>query len=107
MLQSVLPAYDGPTTVVPAPTSAERLEERDGIEAKSVVLKQLSDALDIIGAHAPERIATIGGDCGVSMAPFSALISRSSLLIHYGKTAPRSWNAFEEPVFRGSRFIST
>jgi arginase len=52
------------------------LEERDGIEAKAVVLQQLRSALAIISEHEPARITTLGGECSVSMAPFSYLINR-------------------------------
>jgi arginase len=52
------------------------LEERDGVEAKTAVLRQLDAALSIIREHDPARITTLGGDCGVSMAPFSALIEK-------------------------------
>ena len=51
------------------------LEERDGIEAKGVVLQQLRSALAIIQEHEPARITTVGGECSVSMAPFSYLIN--------------------------------
>ena len=76
VLQAVLPEHDGPTAVVPVATGDEDLDERDGIEAKTAVLAQLGSALDLIREHAPERITTLGGDCGVSLAPFSALIDR-------------------------------
>jgi arginase len=76
VLQAVLPEHDGPTVTVPVPLGDEGLEERDGIEAKSAVLDQLDRALAIIRAHDPERITTLGGDCGVSLAPFSALVER-------------------------------
>ena len=52
------------------------LEERDGIEAKAVVLEQLRGALAILPEHDPDRITTLGGECSVSMAPFSHLISK-------------------------------
>jgi arginase len=51
------------------------LEERDGIEAKAVVLQQLRSALAIISEQEPARITTVGGGCSVSMAPFSYLIN--------------------------------
>jgi arginase len=51
------------------------LQERDGIEAKAVVLQQLRSALAIISEHEPARITTVGGECSVSMAPFSYLIN--------------------------------
>lgn len=76
VLEAVLPGHDGPTAVVPVDLDNSGLEERDGIEAKAAVLDQLDAALAIIRDHSPERITTLGGDCGVSMAPFSALIDK-------------------------------
>jgi arginase len=76
VLQAVLPEHDGPTAVVPVEMGDAGLEERDGIEAKTVVLEQLRAALDLIQEHDPSRISTLGGECSVSMAPFSYLISK-------------------------------
>ena len=76
VLQAVLPEHDGPTAVVPVEMGDAGLEERDGIEAKTVVLQQLRTALAIIRAHHPARITTLGGECSVSMAPFSYLIDK-------------------------------
>lgn len=76
VLQAVLPEHDGPTAEVPVELGGVDLEERDGIEAKSVVLRQLHSAIKIIREYDPARITTIGGDCAVSMAPFAHLIDR-------------------------------
>jgi arginase len=76
VLQAVLPEHDGPTAVVPVEMGDIGLEERDGIEAKAVVLQQLRSALAIISEHEPARITTVGGECSVSMAPFSYLINK-------------------------------
>src|SRR4051794_25619629 len=46
VLQAVLPEHDGPTAVVPVEMGDAGLEERDGIEAKTVVLEQLRAALE-------------------------------------------------------------
>jgi arginase len=75
VLQAVLPEHDGPTAIVPVEMGDIGLEERDGIEAKSVVLQQLRSALAMISEHEPGRITTFGGECSVSMAPFSYLIN--------------------------------
>lgn len=61
------------------------LAERDGIEAKDVILAQLAAALEVIGQHAPARIATLGGECSVSVAPFSYLVRR------YGEDLAVTW----------------
>jgi len=76
VLEAVLPVHAGPTAVVPVRMDNIGLDEQDGIEAKAVVLQQLSDALTIIEQHAPARITTLGGECSVSMAPFSYLIRK-------------------------------
>jgi arginase len=76
VLIAVLPEHDGPTAIVPVEMGDIRLEERDGIEAKAVVLQQLRSALAIISEYEPARITTIGGECSVSMAPFSYLINK-------------------------------
>lgn len=69
----MLPEHDGPTAVVPVEMSDTGLEERDGIEAKAVVIEQLDRALRLIDEHRPQRITTLGGECSVSLAPFSTL----------------------------------
>ncbi len=76
VLAAVLPPHDGPTATVPVTMSDDGLAERDGIEAKTVILAQLAAALEVIGQHDPARIVTLGGECSVSVAPFSALARR-------------------------------
>ena len=43
------------------------------MEAKTIVVEQLAGALVIIRKHSPNRIMTLGGECSVSVAPFSVL----------------------------------
>src|SRR5262245_48255324 len=57
------------------------LELADGIEAKEVILTQLAQALEIIREHDPARIVTLGGECAVSVAPFSELAGRYDDLV--------------------------
>lgn len=76
VLEAILPAHEGPAAVVPVSLSDTGLETRDGIEAKNAILDGLRTALEIIGEHDPERIVTLGGECSVSVAPFSALAHR-------------------------------
>ena len=76
VLEAVLPPHDGPTASVPVTMTDEGLAERDGMEAKVIVLEQLARALEVIGQHNPARIATLGGECSVSVAPFSVLADR-------------------------------
>ena len=76
VLDAVLPPTPGPTAVVPITLADEGLEMVDGVEAKAVLLDQLGAALDVIQNYDPARIATLGGECAVSVAPFSALAHR-------------------------------
>jgi len=52
---------------VPVAMTDEGLAEADGVEAKAIILKQLASALEIIRQHNPTRIATLGGECSVSV----------------------------------------
>jgi arginase len=76
VLAAVLPASDGPTAAVPVAMDDSGLELRDGIEAKEVILTQLARALAVIREHDPARIVTLGGECAISVAPFSELARR-------------------------------
>ena len=76
VLEAVLPPHGGPTVTVPVTMTNEGLAERDGVEAKAIVVEQLARALEIIRQRNPARIATLGGECSVSVAPFSALADR-------------------------------
>jgi arginase len=60
VLEAVLPPHEGPTASVPVTMTDEGLAERDGMEAKVIVLEQLARALQVIGQHNPARIATLG-----------------------------------------------
>jgi arginase len=76
VLAAVLPANEGPTAAVPVAMDDAGLERRDGIEALEVILTQLARALEVIRQHDPARIVTLGGECAVSVAPFSELARR-------------------------------
>jgi arginase len=76
VLNAVLPAHSGPTAVVPVESGDLGLGKQDGIEAKEAVTAQLAGALEVIGRHRPQRILTLGGECSVSVAPFSWLAGR-------------------------------
>lgn len=78
LLQWLAPAHTGPSATVPVSlaSGAEAVKTEEGIFSRAALLRQLKCALDIIGIHAPAKIATLGGDCSVSMAPFSYLAAR-------------------------------
>jgi len=76
VLNAVLPAHCGPTALVPVESGDLGLSKQDGIEAKEAVVAQLARALEVIGRYNPQRILTLGGECSVSVAPFSWLAER-------------------------------
>ena len=76
VLNAVLPAHSGPTALVPVDSGDLGLSKQDGIEAKEAVVAQLARALEVIGRYNPQRILTLGGECSVSVAPFSWLAER-------------------------------
>ena len=76
VLAAVLPPHNGPTAAVPVETGDVGLKKLDGIEAKRVVVDQLGRAFEVIQRHSPARIVTLGGECSVSVAPFSELAAR-------------------------------
>ena len=76
VLQAILPPHVGPAVVVPTDMGEKGVSERDGVEAKDVVIEQLRSALELIGKYDPEKITTLGGDCAVSVAPFAALAEK-------------------------------
>jgi arginase len=76
VLGAVLPAHSGPTALVPVSSSDLGLGKQDGIEAKEAVVAHLAGALEVIGRYSPGRILTLGGECSVSVAPFSWLAER-------------------------------
>src|SRR5436190_22063 len=89
LLYWLAPKGDADFAEVPvAAPDGSQLPLEGGVLGKSAILKQNEAALDIIRQSAPDRIVTFGGDCSVSLAPFSYLASRkatgaSKLLVHF------------------------
>lgn len=49
---------------------------KNGINAYDVLLKQTRSALEILNKNNPERIITLGGDCSVSVVPFTYMAAK-------------------------------
>ena len=47
-----------------------------GVYARDVVIEQLQAALNILADADPDRVTTLGGECSVSVAPFSHLAAK-------------------------------
>ncbi|PIJ43153.1 arginase family protein [Tatumella sp. OPLPL6] len=77
LLSFLAPDATGPVeeVTVSEPTG-EPLTEVEGIMAKPQLLRQLGNAQQIIDKHRPDAIVVLGGDCLVSLAPFSYLLEK-------------------------------
>lgn len=77
LLSFLSPESTGPveTVQVDEPTM-EPQPKVDGIAAKPQIVRQLNEAAIIIKKHDPDSIVVFGGDCLVSLAPFSHLLHK-------------------------------
>ena len=95
MLSWLAPEHAGPSERVPVtPPDEQPLLLEDGIIGRQVLLNQTRDARSIIDRHQPDRIAVLGGDCSVSLAPFSYLSEKygSDLAVLWVDTHPDIMN---------------
>lgn len=78
VLEVVLPEHAGPTEVVPVPEepAGQEVVITDGIESKAQVLAGVAAARAAIARHDAPRILTLGGECSVSVVPFTELAAR-------------------------------
>lgn len=78
LLELLSPLHDGPTAYVPVSTdtSDAAVETVDGIYARTAVLAQLRQAVAVVQEADPDSVVTFGGECSVSVAPFSQLAAR-------------------------------
>ncbi|QIW15737.1 arginase [Pasteurellaceae bacterium RH1A] len=78
LLEWLAPASKAAKATVPVSLdyTGEQVATQQGIYAYPAVTAQLQAALDIIKQHQPDRIVTLGGECSVSVAPFSYLADK-------------------------------
>lgn len=70
-------APEGQKTVeVPVSLDINDRAVEKGINSLSAILKQTKAALEIITSNDPGKIVTLGGDCAVSIVPFSYLAAK-------------------------------
>lgn len=73
MLDWLAPETDMPVFHVSVREPTGPLAKEDGIPGRSDINSQLAETWDILKEQEPQRIATFGGDCLVSLAPFAWL----------------------------------
>lgn len=77
-LLNALAPQNGRQTVytVPVKTDYGVREATDGVLDKAAIMAQNKAALDLLKAKNPARVITLGGDCAVSVVPFTYLASK-------------------------------
>lgn len=61
---------------VPVSLDINDREEENGINSYQAIFRQTKAALEILKEENPERIVTLGGDCAVSVVPFTYLAAK-------------------------------
>lgn len=76
LLSYLAPAAKGTTLQVPVSLDIADRAEKNGIISYEAIVRNTGAALDILYEQAPERIVTLGGECSVSVVPFTWLADR-------------------------------
>ena len=76
-LLEFLAPKDSKTKIAKVPISLEyNRESKNGILNYDEIVAQSKAALEILNAHKPDKILTLGGECSVSVVPFSYLANK-------------------------------
>ena len=73
LLQMLAPESKQQTVEIPISFDMESHKEEKGISGYRAIIKQSKDALNLIRKENPDRIVTLGGECSVSVVPFTYL----------------------------------
>ncbi|MDR2917325.1 MAG: arginase family protein [Tannerella sp.] len=76
LLNFLAPDNGQKTVEVPVSLDPDDRATEKGINARNVIVKQSKAALNLLKENNPERIITLGGECAVSVIPFSYLAAR-------------------------------
>lgn len=76
LLNLLAPESGQRTVEVPISLDINDRETELGISARKVILKQTKAAIELVEDNAPERIVTLGGECSVSVVPFTYLAAK-------------------------------
>ena len=75
LLNFLAPETDNETLTVPVSKDINRIEEH-GILGYKPILEQTKEALNLIKRANPDKILTLGGECSVSVVPFTYLLKK-------------------------------
>lgn len=76
LLNLLAPESQQKAVEVPISLDINDRATENGINSYRALLKQTKDALSILSENNPGRIVTLGGDCAVSVVPFTYLASK-------------------------------
>ena len=76
LLNFLAPDNGQKTVEVPVSLDIENRKTENGIMSYGAILKQTEDALSILNENNPNKILTLGGDCAVSVVPFTYLAQK-------------------------------
>lgn len=76
LLDFLAPSTGQKTLTVPVSTELCKRVVTDGVLDRDAIAHQTRAALDILDIEKPDRIVTLGGECSVSVVPFTWLASK-------------------------------
>lgn len=76
LLDFLAPSTGQKTLTVPVSTELCKRVVTDGVLDRDAIAQQTWAALDILDIEKPDRIVTLGGECSVSVVPFTWLASK-------------------------------
>lgn len=76
LLNFLAPDSGQETLTVPVSTEIIKRRKTDGILDRDVIVKQTKAALDVLRISNPDKIVTLGGECSVSVVPFTYLAEK-------------------------------
>ena len=76
LLNLLAPESSQKTVEVPISQDINDREVEKGISARQIILKQTKAALETVRENNPDRLVTLGGECSVSVVPFTYLAGK-------------------------------
>ncbi len=76
LLNFLAPDNGQKTFTVPITTDIAERKAIDGVLDRDIIIKQSKAALDILNIEQPNKIVTLGGECSVSVVPFTYLANK-------------------------------
>lgn len=76
LLNFLAPQTNQKTLTVPVSKEMTERKPVDGVIDRDIILKQTKEALKLLNKNNPDKIVTLGGECSVSVVPFTYLADK-------------------------------